>query len=235
MTNNNIISLQGVSVYQRDNLILSEVSLNIHKSEFVYLVGKTGTGKSSLMKTLYADLPLREGQAEVAGFNISQLKHKEIPFLRRKIGIVFQDFQLLNDRSVNDNLIFVMKATGWKDMDAMRHRLNEVLDKVGLITKGFKMPHQLSGGEQQRVAIARALLNDPDLILADEPTGNLDPETSDGIMQLLFDISHSGRAVFMATHNYALLRKYPSRIIKCEKGRLIEVGEGLIGIGEDEK
>ena len=233
MADNHIISLENVSVFQRDNLILSDVSLNIHKSEFVYLVGKTGTGKSSLMKTLYADLPLRDGKADVAGFNIAELKHKEIPYLRRKIGIVFQDFQLLNDRSVNDNLIFVMRATGWKDADAMRHRMNEVLDKVSLITKGFKMPHQLSGGEQQRVSIARALINDPELILADEPTGNLDPETSDGIMQLLFDIRNSGRAVFMATHNYALLRKYPARIIKCEKGKLIEVGAGSIGIGEE--
>ena len=228
-----IISLSDISVFHRDILILSDVSLRIEKGEFVYLVGKTGTGKSSLMKTLYADLPLRDGKAEVVGFNISELKHKEIPFLRRKIGIVFQDFQLLNDRSVNDNLIFVMKATGWKDDDAMRHRMNEVLDKVGLITKGFKMPHQLSGGEQQRVSIARALLNDPELLLADEPTGNLDPETSDGIMQLLFDISKAGRAVFMATHNYSLLRKYPSRIIKCEQGKLIEIGKGLIGIGEE--
>ena len=203
MAIDSIISLEDVSVYQRDNLILSHVSLNIHKSEFVYLVGKTGTGKSSLMKTLYADIPLREGKAEVAGFNISELKHKEVPYLRRKIGIVFQDFQLLNDRSINDNLIFVMKATGWKDSDAMR------------------------------VSIARALLNDPELLLADEPTGNLDPETSHGIMQLLFDIRKTGRAVFMATHNYALLRKYPARIIKCEQGKLIEVGEGLIGIGEE--
>jgi cell division transport system ATP-binding protein len=233
MAHDSIISLEGVSIYQRDNLILSGVSLLIHKGEFVYLVGKTGTGKSSLMKTLYADLPLREGQAEVAGYNVGEIKRKDVPFLRRKLGIVFQDFQLLNDRSVNDNLIFVMKATGWKDPDAMRHRLNEVLDKVGLITKGFKMPHQLSGGEQQRVSIARALINDPELLLADEPTGNLDPETSEGIMQLLFDISKSGRAVFMATHNYALLRKYPARIIKCEKGRLLEVGSGAIGIGEE--
>lgn len=228
-----IVSLEGVSVFQRDSLILSEVSLRIHKSEFVYLVGKTGTGKSSLLKTLYADLPLREGKAEVAGFSIPELKRKEIPFLRRKIGIVFQDFQLLNDRSVNDNLLFVMKATGWKDHDAMRHRLNEVLDKVGLITKGFKMPHQLSGGEQQRVSIARALINDPELLLADEPTGNLDPETSDGIMQLLFEISSSGRAVLIATHNYTLLRKYPARIIKCENGKIVEIGDGLIGIGEE--
>ena len=233
MAIDSIISLEGVSIYQRDNMILANVSLNIHKSEFVYLVGKTGTGKSSLMKTLYADLPLREGKMEVAGYNIADLKHKDIPYLRRKIGIVFQDFQLLNDRSVNDNLIFVMTATGWKDADAMRHRMNEVLDKVGLITKGFKMPHQLSGGEQQRVSIARALINDPELLLADEPTGNLDPETSEGIMQLLFDIRKTGRAVFMATHNYALLRKYPARIIKCDKGKLLEVGEGLIGIGEE--
>ena len=233
MAIDSITSLEGVSIYQRDNMILANVSLHIHKSEFVYLVGKTGTGKSSLMKTLYADLPLREGKMEVAGYNIADLKHKDVPYLRRKIGIVFQDFQLLNDRSVNDNLIFVMKATGWKDADAMPHRMNEVLDKVGLITKGFKMPHQLSGGEQQRVSIARALINDPELLLADEPTGNLDPETSDGIMQLLFDIRKTGRAVFMATHNYALLRKYPARIIKCEKGKLLEVGEGLIGIGEE--
>jgi len=225
MAENFIISLKDVSIFHRDILILSDVSLHIHKSEFVYLVGKTGTGKSSLMKTLYADLPWREGEIEVAGYNIAELKHKDIPFLRRKIGIVFQDFQLLNDRTVNDNLLFVMFATGWKDEDAMRHRLNEVLDKVGLITKGFKMPHQLSGGEQQRVSIARALINDPELILADEPTGNLDPETSDGIMQLLFDISKTGRAVFMATHNYALLRKYPSRIIKCEGGKVMEVNE----------
>lgn len=225
MAENHIISLQDVSVYHRDILILSNVTLDIQKGEFVYLVGKTGTGKSSLMKTLYADLPWREGKVEVAGYNIAELKHKDVPLLRRKLGIVFQDFQLLNDRSVNDNLLFVMRATGWKDMDAMRHRMNEVLDKVGLITKGFKMPHQLSGGEQQRVSIARALLNDPELLLADEPTGNLDPETSDGIMQLLFDISKAGRAVFMATHNYALLRKYPSRIIKCEAGKVLEVNE----------
>ena len=195
MAIDSIISLEGVSVYQRDNLILSEVSLNIHKSEFVYLVGKTGTGKSSLMKTLYADLPLREGKAEVAGYSIPELKHKEIPFLRRKIGIIFQDFQLLNDRSVNENLIFVMKATGWKDEDAMRHRMNEVLDKVGLITKGFKMPHQLSGGEQQRVSIARALINDPELLLADEPTGALDSTTSFEVNRVA---AKHGNAAFFA-------------------------------------
>ena len=233
MTGNRIIELEKISVYHHENLILANVTLFISQGEFLYLIGKTGSGKSSLLKTIYAELPLQTGSALVAGFDLQKLRRKDIPFLRRKLGIVFQDFQLLNDRSVNDNLIFVMKATGWKDPDAMRHRMNEVLDKVGLITKGFKMPHQLSGGEQQRVSIARALLNDPALLLADEPTGNLDPETSDGIMQLLFDIRKSGRAVFMATHNYALLRKYPARIIKCEQGRLIEVGEGLIGIGEE--
>ena len=233
MAIDSIISLEGVSIYQRDNMILANVSLHIHKSEFVYLVGKTGTGKSSLMKTLYADLPLREGKMEVAGYNIADLKHKDIPYLRRKIGIVFQDFQLLNDRSVNDNLMFVMKATGWKDEDAMRHRLNEVLDKVGLITKGFKMPHQLSGGEQQRVSIARALINDPELLLADEPTGNLDPVTSEGIMQLLLEISKAGRAVFMATHNFGLIRKFPSRTVKCEAGKVLEVANPLSVVLDD--
>lgn len=220
---NSIIQISGASVFQKNNLVLSNVSLNIDKGEFVYLIGKTGAGKSSLLKTLYSELPLLEGEIEVVGYNIKNIKSKEIPFLRRKIGIVFQDFQLLNDRSVNDNLLFVMKATGWKDDDAMRHRMNEVLDKVGLITKGFKMPHQLSGGEQQRVCIARALINDPELILADEPTGNLDPETSEGIMQLLIDISNAGRAVFMATHNFSLIRKFPSRTVKCESGKVMEI------------
>jgi len=218
-----IIRLSKASVFQKNILILSGVDLSINKGEFVYLIGKTGAGKSSLLKTIYAELPLLEGEAEIAGFNLKDIKTKEIPYLRRKLGIVFQDFQLLNDRPVNDNLLFVMKATGWKDQDAMRHRMNEVLDKVGLITKGFKMPHQLSGGEQQRVSIARALINDPELILADEPTGNLDPETSEGIMQLLLDISKAGRAVFMATHNFSLIGKFPSRTIKCEAGKVIEL------------
>ena len=233
MTSGTIVDFKNISVFQKNNLVLVNVNFKINKGEFVYLIGKTGSGKSSLLKTMYAELPAIEGDANIVGYNLRKIKRKEIPFLRRKLGIIFQDFQLLNDRSVNDNLLFVMKATGWKDEDAIRHRMNEVLDKVGLITKGFKMPHQLSGGEQQRVSIARALINDPELLLADEPTGNLDPETSDGIMQILFDISKAGRAVFMATHNYALLRKYPSRIIKCEKGKLIEMGIGLIGIGEE--
>ncbi len=223
MESENLIDLNHIAVFQRDNLVLSDVTLQVKKGEFVYLVGKTGTGKSSLMKTLYAELPLTEGQAHVTGYDLITIKRKEIPFLRRKIGIVFQDFQLLHDITVNDNLLFVMKATGWKDKDEMQSRLNEVLDKVGLITKGFKMPHQLSGGEQQRVSIARALINRPELILADEPTGNLDPETSDDIMKLLFEISKSGTSVFMATHDYVLLKKYPSRVIRCENGHINEV------------
>ncbi|HNX43020.1 MAG TPA: ATP-binding cassette domain-containing protein [Bacteroidales bacterium] len=224
MNTETIISLSHASVFQKNILILSDVSLCINRGEFVYLIGKTGTGKSSLLKTLYAELPLTEGEGEVAGYNLRELKRKEVPYLRRKLGIVFQDFQLLNDRSVNDNLLFIMKATGWKDAEAMRSRMNEVLDKVGLITKGFKMPHQLSGGEQQRVSIARALINDPELILADEPTGNLDPETSEGILQLLFDIRRAGRAVFMATHNYNMIDKFPSRTVRCEAGKVHDSG-----------
>jgi cell division transport system ATP-binding protein len=203
-------------------LVLTNVSLNIDKGEFVYLLGKTGSGKSSLLKTLYGELDLVEGSATVAGFDLSKIKRKEIPFLRRKLGIVFQDFQLLSDRSVNDNLMFVLKATGWSDKQAMQKRMQEVLDKVNLNTKGFKMPHELSGGEQQRVAIARALLNDPELILADEPTGNLDPETSEGIMNLLMEISKNGRAVLIATHDIMMFDKFPSRTIKCESGKIID-------------
>ncbi|MDF2435674.1 MAG: cell division transporter, binding component [Bacteroidota bacterium] len=217
-----IISLDKVSIFQKHNLVLNNVSLRIDKGEFVYLLGKTGSGKSSLLKTLYADLDLTEGSGTVAGFDLAKIRNKEIPFLRRKLGIVFQDFQLLTDRSVNDNLKFVLKATGWTDKDAMQKRMQEVLDKVHLNTKGFKMPHELSGGEQQRVAIARALLNDPELILADEPTGNLDPETSEGIMNLLLEISRSGRAVLIATHDIMMFRKFPSRTIKCEDGKVID-------------
>ncbi len=214
--NKPIINLEKVSVFQKNILILSSVSFNIFKGEFVYLIGKTGSGKSSLLKLLYADLPLIDGAAEITGYNLKEIKNREIPFLRRKIGIVFQDFQLLIDRSVNENLIFVMKATGWKDKEAMQKKLDEVLDKVGLSTKGFKMPHQLSGGEQQRVVIARALLNDPEIILADEPTGNLDPETSEGIMTLLMDISKAGKAVLMATHDFMLFKNFPARTLVCE-------------------
>jgi cell division transport system ATP-binding protein len=215
-----IISLEKVSIFQKHNLVLSNVNLRIDKGELVYLLGKTGSGKSSLLKTLYADLQLKEGKAVVAGYELATIKRKEIPFLRRKLGIVFQDFQLLTDRSVNDNLMFVLKATGWKDKSAMQKRIQEVLDKVHLNTKGFKMPHELSGGEQQRVSIARALLNDPELILADEPTGNLDPETSEGIMTLLLEISRNGRAVLIATHDIMMFDKFPSRTIRCENGKV---------------
>jgi len=183
-------------------------------------IGQTGSGKSSLLKTLYGDLPLQKGKGKVCGFSLNTLKDKEIPHLRRKMGIVFQDFQLLTDRSVSDNLLFVLKATGWKDKKKMEAKINEVLEKVGMATKGFKMPHQLSGGEQQRVAIARALLNDPELILADEPTGNLDPSTSEEIMILLREISNNGRAILMATHDYSIILKFPSETLKCEKGKV---------------
>jgi len=233
MTETPKILLERINVYRKNILILSELNFVVFPGEFIYLIGKTGSGKTSLLKTLYAELPVEDGKARISDFVLTEIKPNQIPFLRRKLGIVFQDFQLLTDRTVNQNLEFIMKATGWKKADKILDRTNEVLAKVGMGTKGFKMPHELSGGEQQRVCIARALINDPEIILADEPTGNLDPETSDGIMQILFDISKAGRAVFMATHNYALLRKYPSRIIKCEKGKLIEMGIGLLGITED--
>lgn len=218
-----IIEMTGCSIWQQDHLVLSDVNLTVCKGEFIYLVGKVGSGKSSLIKTLTAQLPLKSGEAIVAGYNLSELKRREIPYMRRKTGIVFQDFKLLTDRSVNDNLAFVLRATGWKNKSDIDTRIGEVLEKTGLNLKGYKMPHQLSGGEQQRVAIGRALLNDPDIILADEPTGNLDPETSDGIIKLLTEISRTGRAVIVATHNYTLLKRYSSRTIKCENGQLTEV------------
>jgi len=216
-----IVSLAGANISILHNLVLKDVNLTIEKGEFVYLIGKTGSGKSSLLKTLYGELPLKEGTGAVAGFELPKLKRKKIPFLRRKLGIVFQDFQLLGDRSINDNLFFVMKATGWKDKKLIKARAEEVLDRVGLSSKGFKFPHELSGGEQQRVAIARALVNDPDLILADEPTGNLDPETSDKIIELLLEISRNGRAILMATHDYKIMEKFQARTIKCEEGKLL--------------
>jgi cell division transport system ATP-binding protein len=220
-----IIELTECSIWQQDHLVLSNVSFSIGKGEFLYLVGKVGSGKSSLIKTLNAQLPLISGTALVAGFNLSEIKRREIPYLRRKIGIVFQDFQLLTDRSVNENLEFVLRSTGWKNKQEIETRIGEVLDKVGLGLKGYKMPHQLSGGEQQRVVIGRALLNDPDIILADEPTGNLDPETSEGIIRLLTDISRTDRAVVVATHNYTLLKKFNARTLKCEEGKLLQVKE----------
>jgi cell division transport system ATP-binding protein len=216
-----IIELTNVNIYQSSSLILSEVNFSVDKGEFVYLVGKTGTGKSSLLKTLYGDLDLREGQGWVVGYNLRELDWKKVPFLRRNLGVVFQDFQLLTDRNVNKNLKFVLKATGWKDEKLMDEKINDVLEKVGLKTKGFKMPFELSGGEQQRVDVARALLNSPKLILADEPTGNLDPETSDEIMQLLVSISKDyGTAIVMATHDYMVISKFPARTIKTERGRV---------------
>lgn len=222
MASDTIIAIDRVSIFQKQNLILSNISVNVDKGEFVYLVGKTGSGKSSLLKTLYADLPLMQGDITISGFNLKSIKRKEVPFLRRKLGIVFQDFQLLTDRTVNDNLLFVLKATGWNDKIKMQERIQHVLEKVGMETKGFKMPHELSGGEQQRVAIARALLNDPEVVLADEPTGNLDPETSEGIIKLLVDISKTGRAVLMATHDIMMFQKFPSRTIRCEAGKVMD-------------
>jgi cell division transport system ATP-binding protein len=217
-----IVHLENVRIFQHDNLVLSDVNLDIDKGEFVYLIGKTGSGKSSLLKTLYGELALSAGTGSVAGFDLNTLKRSKVHLLRRKLGIVFQDFELLMDRSVVDNLLFVLKATGWKDKAAMKQRIEDVLDKVALGTKGYKMPHQLSGGEQQRVAIARALLNDPELILADEPTGNLDPATTEDILNLLYDISNSGRAVLMATHDYQYMKKFSSRVLICENGRITD-------------
>ncbi len=218
-----IIEVSNANIYQGDNLVLQDVNLRVNKGEFVYLVGKTGTGKSSLLKTLYGELPLKEGDAMVAGYDLRKLTWKTVPYLRRTLGVVFQDFQLLTDRNVNDNLKFVLRATGWKDEKLMNEKIADVLDKVYLKSKGFKMPFELSGGEQQRIDIARALLNSPKLILADEPTGNLDPETSDEIMQLLFHISRDfGTAIVMATHDYMVIQKFPARMVRTEKGRVID-------------
>ena len=218
-----IIELRNANIYQGDNLVLQQVNLTVNKGEFVYLVGKTGTGKSSLLKTLYGELELREGEGMVAGYSLRGLDWKKVPFLRRNLGVVFQDFQLLTDRNVNENLRFVLRATGWTDVKLMDEKIADVLDKVGLKSKGFKMPFELSGGEQQRVDIARALLNSPKLILADEPTGNLDPETSDEIMNLLIQISRDyNTAIVMASHDYIVVNKYPARTIRTERGQVID-------------
>lgn len=218
-----ILSLNSVNIYQEGNKILSDINLKVTPGEFLYIIGKTGSGKSSFMKTLYADLPLTHGEGTIVDYDLNGLIDDDIPFLRRKIGIVFQDFKLLPDRSVNNNMLFVLKATGWDDEGAMQDKIDEVLDKVGMKNLANKMPHQLSGGEQQRVAIARALLNDPELILADEPTGNLDPQTSVEVMEVLKKINQNGKTIIMATHDYALLMKYPSKTLKCEEGAIFEV------------
>jgi cell division transport system ATP-binding protein len=218
-----IVELRNANIYQGDSMVLQDVNLGVTKGEFVYLVGKTGTGKSSLLKTLYGELPLKDGQGNVVGYDLRQLTWKTVPYLRRNLGVVFQDFQLLTDRNVNDNLKFVLRAIGWKDEKLMNEKISDVLDKVGLKSKGFKMPFEMSGGEQQRVDIARALLNSPKLILADEPTGNLDPETSDEIMQLLIHIARDyGTSVIMATHDYIVIQKFPARMVKTEKGRVVD-------------
>jgi cell division transport system ATP-binding protein len=218
-----VLEISNANIYQGESLILSDVNIDVSRSEFVYLVGKTGSGKSSLLKTLYGELTLKNGRAVVAGFDLKDLTWKTVPFLRRNIGIVFQDFQLLTDRNVYENLKFVLKATGWKNEKEIEDKIDEVLGKVGLKTKGFKYPFELSGGEQQRVDIARALLNSPKLILADEPTGNLDPETTDEIMNLLFQISKDlGTAIVMATHDYMVINKYPARMIRTEGGKVID-------------
>ncbi|EFK95943.1 ABC type transporter, ATP binding component [sediment metagenome] len=219
-----IIEFEKARIFQKDNLILSDVNLSINKGEFVYFIGKVGTGKSSLIKTINAEIPLKEGEGKVVGFDLKKIRTKQVPFLRRKLGIVFQDFQLLSDRSVHDNLHFVLKATGWTGKQEINDRIAQVLEKVNLGYKGYKMPHQLSGGEQQRVVIARALLNDPEIILADEPTGNLDPETSVNLMKILLEISSSGRAVIMATHDYNMVKQFPARTIKFDNGKVFEQG-----------
>lgn len=222
MIGNSIIKLNNVDIFQQKNLVLSNVNLHVDKGDFVWLIGQTGSGKSSLLKVIYGDLNLASGEGHACGYDLKKITSKDIPHLRRKLGIVFQDFQLLTDRSVEDNLRFVMQATGWKDKQLIAERTLDVLEKVGLRSKLKKMPHELSGGEQQRVVIARALINDPEIILADEPTGNLDPDTSEEIVLLLKQISQSGTAILIATHDYHIIRTFPSRIIKCESGKVLE-------------
>ena len=218
-----VLQLKNASIYQGDNMVLSDVDFEMKKGDFVYLIGKTGSGKSSFMKTLYGDLQLSKGEGFVGDYNLRTMKEKDIPFLRRQLGIVFQDFKLLPDRTINSNLEFVLKATGWRDKTKIKTQIESVLDKVAMQTKGFKFPHELSGGEQQRIAIARALLNNPELILADEPTGNLDPQTSIEVMEVLRDINKNGNTILMATHDYALLLKYPNKTLKCDENKVFEV------------
>lgn len=223
-----VIKLENVDVFQGANVVLSKIDIQIEAGEFVYLIGKTGSGKSSLLKILYGEIPLLSGNCHVSGFSLNNIKRKEIPFLRRKLGIVFQDFQLLGDRTVVGNLKFVMKATGWHDEEKIKNQIKEILEKVGLSDKANKKPHELSGGEQQRVSIARALINNPEIILADEPTGNLDPDTSSEIMLLMQGIAKSGSAVLFATHDYLLYQKFPGRTLKCEKGKITDTQTSAI-------
>jgi cell division transport system ATP-binding protein len=225
-----IIELNAARIFQRENLILDAVDFTVRKGEFIYLIGRTGSGKSSLMRTLYGDLPLTQGEGHICGYDLRKLKRKEVPYLRRKLGIVFQDFQLLSDRSVNENLVFVMRSTGWRDKKAIDERVKEVLEQVGLGNKGYKLPHELSGGEQQRVSIARALVNHPELIIADEPTGNLDPDTTEEILDLLYTISQFGSSVIMATHDYTHMKKLNARVVRCEGGKLMEKTAEAAGI-----
>lgn len=224
--NDNIIELAGATVMQDDNIVLRDINLQVKAGEFIYVIGRVGSGKSSLLKTLYSELPFEGKVGFVAGYELDKLKMADVPFLRRRMGIVFQDFQLLSDRAVYDNLEFVLRATGWRKRTEIDKRIRDVLAQVDMINKGYKKPHQLSGGEQQRVAIARALLNSPDLILADEPTGNLDPDTTDELMELLLQISSTGKTIIMATHNRNVTAKYPARTIECENSLLIERGIG---------
>jgi len=221
-----VIDLNNIEVCQEENVVLRQASLTLRRGEFIYVIGKVGSGKSTLLKALYCEVPVRQGHAYVAGYDLRKIKRRDIPYLRRKLGIVFQDFQLLTDRSAVKNLEFVLKATGWGSQSEIKRRIDEVLDQVGMLTKGYKMPHELSGGEQQRIVIARALLNNPEIILADEPTGNLDPETSGQIVQLLHDIRSRGTAVIMTTHNYNIVRDFPAAVVKCENDRLSDVAEG---------
>ncbi len=223
MEETTLLKLDDIEIRHEENVILRNASFALHNGEFVYIIGKVGSGKSSLLKTLYCEIAIKEGSAQLMEYNLRKIKKKEIPYLRRKLGIIFQDFQLLTDRSVFKNLEFVLKATGWKKKNDIAARIDEVLVQVGMQDKGYKMPHELSGGEQQRVSIARALLNNPALILADEPTGNLDPETSSQIVQLLHEISRKGTAVIMSTHNYSLVHNFPARIVKCENCCLLDV------------
>jgi len=229
-----VVRVKEASIFQDHNTVLGDISFDIEKGEFVFLIGRTGSGKSSLLKTLYADLALRLGDISVAGFNIREIKSNQVPLLRRKIGIIFQDFQLFPDRTVGENLNFVMKATGWKEGALMKNRLAEVLMQVGLGSVEKKMPHQLSGGEQQRVVIARALINEPLILIADEPTGNLDPEVSSGILKIFQQINKSGTAVLMATHSYGLIKKFPARVLKCEEGKILDSNKDTFELkGED--